>query len=174
MLCGGFSPPALARVAGQGGSGSASRSLWCRGPPEICAGAGAGLGASRLPGPQAAVGSFSEGAFLGKCVWEMRFYPSLYFPKESERPSIIHCQTGCLGSQHARASCSARWSPLLPPRHLLLPSPTGIWAKARKTSGAVAARQEAPPGPRAGGDVPLLLGTREFPANFSGAPVSHG
>lgn len=66
--------------------------------------------------------SFSEGAFLGKRVWEMRFYPSPYLPEESEHPSIIHCQTGCLGSQHTQIYCSTRRSSLLL-LYRLLPSP---------------------------------------------------
>lgn len=62
-------------------------------------------------GPHGAVGSFSEGAFLGKCVWEMRRYPSLSLPQECTA-SIIHCRAGRLGSQHSQHSQPCCWSAL--------------------------------------------------------------
>lgn len=88
---------------------------WClaQRAPEQASAAHPGCG-----GPELVVWNFSEGAFLGKCVWEMRFYPSLYFPEESERPSIIHRQTGCLSSQHTQ-TCSWKGTAL---RSCLLPA----------------------------------------------------
>ena len=121
------------------------------GPGELpgCAGE---RGASRLLGLRAAAGSFSESVFPGKWVWEMRFYPSPCLPEESERPSIIHCQAGCLGSQRARTRRGVRRSPLLP-LHCL---PCQRCRRARSGCSRGRPRERLLPGGRAGGSADSL------------------
>lgn len=171
VLCQRVFPLLFDAGAGQGGlEHSSPCSAWDHQRSVLVPGCGSSHGAFRLLGPCGALWRFSEGAFLGMRVWEMRLYPSLLLPEESECPSIIHGQSGCLGSQHTQTHHSTCWdsAPTAPSPAPPARDPVSAFL-VRKTSGAGAGGRSAAGLHR----VPSVLGARELPTNFSRALMSH-